>query len=66
MVAITVPVRKQEHQWERERSDKRSDPPPISEAASATLGNQTDEVDRNNESDQGNDIHGARSNAALR
>jgi hypothetical protein len=67
MVAVlAAQVREQEHQRKRERPDKRSNPRLDLEAASSTLSNSTGKIDRNDKSDQGDDVHDASSNAALR
>jgi hypothetical protein len=65
LAVVAMQVREQEHQRQRQRPDKRGNPRPDFEAASPTLGNSTGKIDRNDESDQGNDVHEARSNAAL-
>jgi hypothetical protein len=61
---LAVQVPEQEHQWKRERPDKRSNPSPDFEAASSTLSNSTGKIYRTDKSDQGYSVHDARSNAA--
>jgi hypothetical protein len=71
MVAVlAVQVREYEHQWKRERPDKRSNPRPHFETASSTLSNSTGKKDRNEKTDhhqrQGNiAAYYVGSNAAL-
>src|SRR5258708_12569162 len=69
---VTVPaaqVWEQEQQGKRERPDKRSNPRPDLKVAPSTLGHSAGNIhrsDRSDKSDQGNSVHDARSNAALR
>ncbi|MGA7065720.1 MAG: hypothetical protein WB048_05240, partial [Pseudolabrys sp.] len=46
VAVLAMQVRKQEHNWKRERPDKRSNPRPDFDRASATLSNSTSKVDR--------------------
>jgi hypothetical protein len=67
MVTVAaMQVREQEHQRKRQRPDKRSNPRPDFEAASTTLCYSTGKIDRTDKHDQGDGVHDARSNAALR
>jgi hypothetical protein len=66
LAILAVQVREQEHQRQRERPDKGSNPRPNPEAASPTLGNSTGKIDRTDKKHQCDDVHDARSYAALR
>ncbi|MGA6939162.1 MAG: hypothetical protein WB041_27850, partial [Pseudolabrys sp.] len=46
VAVLAMQVWEQEHHWKRERPDKRSNPRPDFEGASATLSNSTSKVDR--------------------
>jgi hypothetical protein len=45
LAVVAMQVREQEHQRQRERPDKRSNPRPDFEASSPTLGNSTGKID---------------------
>jgi hypothetical protein len=63
---LAMQVREQEYQWKRERPDNHGNPRPGFEAASSPLGNSTGRIDRTDKNDQGDGVHDAGSNAALR
>jgi hypothetical protein len=48
MAILAVHSREQEHQWERERTEKRRNPCPAFDTASTTLGNSAGKIDRTN------------------
>jgi hypothetical protein len=67
LAVLATQVRQQEQQWKRQRPDKNpGNPCPVLEAASATLGSSAGKINRTDNSDQGNGVHDARSDAALR
>src|SRR5258708_33826209 len=66
VVAVLVQVREQEHSGKRERADNGGNPCPAFEAASTTLGKSARKVHRSDKSDQGDDVHDERADAALR